>query len=1094
MYSKLIEAGVKAHRQVESDQCNDQGIKGLLFFEAFEENARERPGHIALIYRTREWTYQELNENANRIAHALLTLKTEQGWSYGDCIAIFFENCPDAIVTILGIMKAGLAYVPLTVSEKLKLQHLKYYFDTSKAKLIIVQDKLHDHEFVKSMEVNKVNLYSKLINIQFTASSAAIALDQDNDISIENPKHTHPICRDQLAYIIFSSGSTGQPKGIKIAHRGLMSPVKAIRDIFDIKPNHRVGWYSLLTFDASLIDIMTALGSGASLVIVPNDVREDYEKLTKYLADNKVNFITLVPSVLSKLKPEKLSCLDGYISTGERAYKKIFENWQTMGRQQGQLPRKGINGYGPTEVSGVTSVVEYDPDTEDTHDDVPLGEKPIGGLEWFVLQLPAENDPYPDSPQMVQKNEDGKLIGELYISGTGVGLGYVDENASYKKRYRLIRHPDPAIDKQIEIYQTGDKVEQLIDGKIIFRGRIDGDKQYKYLGELIEPDAIALNIQSYKKGNASIFNHVLVSVETLDGNSHSLPVLRVYLESQQAVDAQLIRRVCFYLRHNPKSYCTFIPSRFSVFANKWPVNSNDKLETDAKKFINETLVTIYPTHPLNLKIGIDVEKKIAKVWEKVLGIREENLDLDSNFFELGGDSPRVNWMFSLLKGEFENFERNFIQFYTCPTIRALAFRISNHLQENNHTTKPVNLKNFKIAIRKKKCPIILVNSVTGDSETEYTNIVNFLSEHPLLLTEPLSLSEPGYIVSSLDELASDYLRSINDFLSDYDYSGPLFFVGYSAAGTLVYEMARQLKIRDNQRRVMVCLVDTLSPLYYQKLSSVLYAEEIKKLMINVCKAMIPPLDIDPKDIERIIGSLSEYEKKNQLKIFCQEILEKIAANDESDRNRYLGYMATLYNLVQTQLTYNPGSIENVALLAFTGTEKKCGHQTLHWENMPAPVGIIGEHGDFADIRKAIWVKDDVIPEILKFYNSFVVKNPYQQQAVIVGPAQPQLGSSIWSMWSSAKKSMHLSDMGMPLGMFGLYLSGIVSRVPGHNPSVYLTLRAFGLLAFASSGLKRAFSISRFLLERLNFTNNLLDNNHNNEAQSLISAPKTGVNR
>ncbi|MBA2651131.1 MAG: AMP-binding protein, partial [Tatlockia sp.] len=381
------------------------------FFQLFEEKVKAQPNKLAVIYDATTLSYQELNEKANRLAHYLIDLKKEKNWKNGTCIALFFENSIDAIISILAVMKAGLAYLPLTVDKHLSNERLTAYVKESEVTWLLVQDSLAHHGFMHFVK-------NKIDSLESQCFSHCQHKNKKNPALKIDPH--------QLAYTIFSSGSTGKPKGIPIAHKGLVNPIKAVEQAFQITANDRVGWHALLSFDASLLDIMTALGTGSTSVIIPQAIRTDGEKLTDYLKIHEVSIITLVPTVLETLNPASLPNLRGYISTGEAGRKGLFDYWHQTGRLQDQEPRIGLNGHGPTETSICFALGRYQIDRPMT----PIGEIIVPGFEWFIMNLPSETCPYPRKPSLVREGEEG----ELYLAGPGLGLGYIDTKAPYQQR------------------------------------------------------------------------------------------------------------------------------------------------------------------------------------------------------------------------------------------------------------------------------------------------------------------------------------------------------------------------------------------------------------------------------------------------------------------------------------------------------------------------------------------------------------------------------------------------------------------------------------------------------------------------------------
>lgn len=446
------------------------------FHRMFEEKVQSSPkDHPAILFRDdRPWSYEELNGKANQLARALIKLKNEKGDF--PRVGLFFENTPEAIASILAVMKAGLSYVPLTKDRKLSNERLAFYLKQSKPQLLLVQDELMNDSggFVQYVRDHIKSL--KIISygdLQEKAKTESLENLPEKDVEA-----------DAEVYTIFTSGSTGIPKGIRVSHRGLCNAVEYVRQIFEITKEDRIAWYSLLTFDASLLDIMTALGNGATSVIIPHDIRSSGTELTTYLEKHKVSMVSLVPPVLAMLDVRKLPELRAYISMGQRGQEKILKEFKTLGRKEGASPRICTEGYGPSEatICFLIAIIE---------ESIHLGKKCVPGSKAYLLGLPTKEEAYPKFPKKVNEGEEA----ELYISGDALALGYLDETSVDQKRFRYIPDPDDP-KKYIRVYQTGD-VFQIKNGNFEFVRRVN-KTQYKMDGEQVHPFAIKAALDEFK--------------------------------------------------------------------------------------------------------------------------------------------------------------------------------------------------------------------------------------------------------------------------------------------------------------------------------------------------------------------------------------------------------------------------------------------------------------------------------------------------------------------------------------------------------------------------------------------------------------------
>ncbi len=933
----------------------------ICFFKKFEQMAAENPDSPAILYRDKEMTYGKLNRRADRLACQLINLAKENLWNSGDPIAIFFENSPETVITLLAIMKAGLSYVPLTKDPKIIKERLVRYLEESEAKYLIIQDTLIDHPITDFIR----DRCPTLKNISFTElCDSATKIEPKMEFNIE-------VSTEQCAYTIFSSGTTGVPKGIMVAHRGLLNAVK-VTDKFIIKQHDRVGWYSLLTFDASLLDIMTPLSQGASLVIIPQEIRTNKTLLNKYLIENKVNFITMVPSAAKMLDLDNLPDLHGIISTGEAGNNKLYEDLRIKGRD-GKPPRIVIIGYGPTENTIATSEGVFD-----TNDIVNIGTLPLPGMKWFIAKFSDENNPFPREPELITDETEG----ELYLSGIGVALGYVRKRGTippdYHRRFRAI--PDPQTGKMIWIYQTGDVVKRS-NGKMIFIGR--RDKQVKYNGEQLDLNAIEAALREFTIENKPIFEEVAVLYFSADlTQGRSFPTIRAYLQLQKNIEDKdhLIRQLNFYLRHH--DYCNIPPTSYSfIDLNQWPTNQNQK--TDEEELRKRDVKSYYCSPAFQLQFDNqlkELQSEISQIWYKTLNILPSDLRLclEHNFIELSSNSMCFLAMLYEVEREYK-INLDITEFIAWPTLRSLIFRASNEIfkRTNHHVVEwgqwELGGFTFDEAIKSGKFPIILVNSVTGRADQEFRlvsqELKTQLSGWPFLYMQSGGLTNPGYIVKSVPELARDYIRSLYaDTALAINRNVPIILISYSAGGTLAYEMAWQLQ--NIGRTVAVCLIDTLRSYYYKRLPQSEYAVEIIKLMTHMLPVMKLPREILAKFSTE---ALARYGKDEQLSIVWQVLMEeynnRLDHNIDKDREkeRLLGHYATLHNLVQTQLSYTPKPIKLATLITLSETREKCDNdERLCWGGeLPINIERVeGEHKHLEIVTNGDLVRNSIVP-ILK---------------------------------------------------------------------------------------------------------------------------------
>ena len=399
--------------------------------QLFEEQVAKNPDAVAVIYEQECLTYQQLNQKANQLAHYLqsLGIKTEE------LVGVCVERSPLIIIGILGILKAGAAYLPLDPSYP--PNRLIYMVEDSGVSVVLTQEKL----------ANTLQLE----NLQ------KVYLDQDWPI-ISQQSSDSPVSETQaknLAYVIYTSGSTGKPKGVLLAHKGVCNLATQQRKIFNIKAQSRVLQFASFSFDASVWEIFMALGSGATLVMGDSDSLLPGENLLNLLKKQKITIATLPPSALAVMPTDELPDLQSLIVAGESSSADLLKKWCQN--------RHVFNAYGPTESTVCTTIALI----KDPQQKPPIG-KPLGNFQVYILD-PCLN-PVPIG-----------INGELYIGGEGLAKGYLGQPELTNSKF--ISNPfndDPAS----RLYKTGDIVRYLADGNIDFMGRID--HQIKIRGFRIE--------------------------------------------------------------------------------------------------------------------------------------------------------------------------------------------------------------------------------------------------------------------------------------------------------------------------------------------------------------------------------------------------------------------------------------------------------------------------------------------------------------------------------------------------------------------------------------------------------------------------------
>ncbi|MCZ8226490.1 MAG: amino acid adenylation domain-containing protein, partial [Microcystis sp. LE19-84.1B] len=411
--------------------------------QLIEEQAARTPDAVAVVFENQQLTYAELNSRANQLAHYLRSLGVETEVIVGLCV----ERSLDMIVALIGILKAGAAYLPL--DPEYPQERLQFMLEDSQVPLLLTQSSLID----------------KLPNHQAKTVFLAEIWQEIKPMNRDNL--TVKVTASNLANVIYTSGSTGKPKGVMVEHQGLCNLALAQIQTFAVSSQSRVLQFASFSFDACISEVLMALGAGARLYLASKDNLMPGLPLIKQLRENKITHITLPPSALAVLPWENLSSLQTIIVAGEACSPELVKKWS-----QG---RNFFNGYGPTEGSVCATVAKCTPVDEK----ITIG-RPIPHVQVYILD--SHLQPVPIG-----------VPGELHIGGAGVARGYLNRLELTAEKF--ISNPFVSLDPPLtpldkggeqpsKLYKTGDLARYLPDGQIEYLGRIDN--QVKVRGFRLE--------------------------------------------------------------------------------------------------------------------------------------------------------------------------------------------------------------------------------------------------------------------------------------------------------------------------------------------------------------------------------------------------------------------------------------------------------------------------------------------------------------------------------------------------------------------------------------------------------------------------------
>ncbi len=407
----------------------DHGPEGCLH-DLLDAQARARPDRVAVETSSAAVTYGALAARVNALAAHL----RREGVGPETVVALFSGPSVDALVGILGVLKAGGAYLPIDPAQP--AGRVAWMLEDSRPLAVLTTEALRPRLPAHGPR-------SILLDEPAAATEATPAVD-----SIARPEH--------LAYVIYTSGSTGKPKRVLVPHRCAVNTVRAQASIVGVTAGSRVAQFASLGFDASVWETFMALAAGATLCILGRREDGTVDDLGAALDALRVDTATLPPTVLAALEPHALPALTTVVVAGERLPAALAARWAAG--------RRLVNAYGPTEAAICATMHEIDSGAEG---DPPIG-RPIENVRIHVLDPSGEPAPV-------------GLPGEIYIGGAGVARGYGSQAALTARQFV----PDPfARTPGARLYRTGDRGRWRDDGTLEFLGRVD--RQVKLRGVRVE--------------------------------------------------------------------------------------------------------------------------------------------------------------------------------------------------------------------------------------------------------------------------------------------------------------------------------------------------------------------------------------------------------------------------------------------------------------------------------------------------------------------------------------------------------------------------------------------------------------------------------
>lgn len=592
-----------------ADYPKDKTIVSL-----FEDQVQKSPGATALVFEKDRLTYRQLNEQANQLAYYL---KKEYGIQPGELVAICLQRSPALVISILAVIKAGGAYVP--IDPLYPKERMEYMLEDSRSKVLI-----NEAEMERFRQRQEQHSTENLTPFGLTPSD--------------------------LVYVIYTSGSTGKPKGVMVQHRALVNLCFWHNSSCNVEAEDRATLYAGVAFDASVLELFPYLICGASLYIVPEDIRLDINKLAEYYENNRIT-IGFLPTVMGEqfaavAEPSSLRCL---VVGGEKLNSFTKRKYAI------------INDYGPTENTVVAISCTVTHQTQN----IPIG-KPISNTQVYILDKHLSLQPL-------------GVPGEVCTGGDGLALGYWGRPELTAEKF--VSNPFRVGER---MYRTGDLGRWLEDGSIEFLGR--RDEQVKVRGYRIELGEIESALQSHP----SVSSCVVIAKANRNGEKE----LVAYLAAEETLSAGELRA---WLGRTLPDY--MVPPYY-VQMEALPLTHNGKVD---RKLLPEPEGLALSTGSVYMAPRNSTEEKLVAIWEEVLG--RNRIGVQDNFFELGGNSLKIIRMVEAVNAAFGK-SMPVVTGFRYPKIDRLAELL---LEEEQATGDVKSDADFDIAVNTIEDTLLIIN-------------------------------------------------------------------------------------------------------------------------------------------------------------------------------------------------------------------------------------------------------------------------------------------------------------------------------------------------------------------------------------------------
>jgi amino acid adenylation domain-containing protein len=648
---EIISKKEKKQILFEINQTKKTIPKNKNYTKLFENQVSRTPGKIAAVSAERQITYKELNEEADRINHIL----SRSGVKSGRMTALYLKRSITMLAALIGVLKTGSVYVPIETDYP--AARVEYMLENSQARMVITEKEhleLLDQVYHPAPPLKQILCLDRAHRVAKSSQSQTKGRKNQGRNSQPN----------DLAYIMFTSGTTGKPKGVMTHQAGMLNHLYAKINDLSINAGDIIAQTVTACFVISIWQFLAALLTGGSICIICKEITLDPTRFLRVLQRQQVTVLEIVPSLITTLLEaalqetnKALNRLRWMISTGEPLNVPLVRKWY-----QHYPGIKLLNAYGCTETSDDIAhyiVNEIPPKTQTT---IPIG-KPLQNLHIYILDKHLSLCPL-------------GVTGEICAAGIGVSKGYWQDEPKTKQAFI----PNPYLDEikdpaYAALYKTGDLGYFKPDGNIECLGR--RDYQVKIRGNRVELGEIQHQLLNHDTIKAA----VVIDRQDKTGNKY----LCAYIVAAQA-SAHLpgTGELKEYLARELPDY--MIPS-FIVHLENIPLTANGKVD---KKALPEPEIKPADRYAAPMD---STEEKLVEIWSEVLGIEKHKIDINSNFFHSGGHSLKAILTAAKIHQQL-NVKIPLAELFRTPTIKGLSRYIRDTEQEKYKAVEPVEKKEY----------------------------------------------------------------------------------------------------------------------------------------------------------------------------------------------------------------------------------------------------------------------------------------------------------------------------------------------------------------------------------------------------------------